>query len=189
MAVKTKKALALTLLDLLEEKSMDEITIIDIVNKLGVNRQTFYYHYKSLNEIEEYLFSLITKNTVGDNTTYDTWQKGYESLFKLILEKKNVVNHVFSSNSSNHLDKTMYDTTFNFLYNVIEEISEKHNVNVCLENKTYIGKIYTSIFVGIIDEWIESGMKERPKKIISKLSTFIEGDFLRKLELLSEEAE
>lgn len=188
MAVKTKKALALTLLDLLEEKSMDDITIIDIVERQGVNRQTFYYHYKSMDEIAEYLFALITENTVGENKTYDTWQKGFESIFKIISVKKNVVRHVWTSKSSAHFDKFLKDTTFNFLYNVIEELVEREDIKASEENKRYLGNIYTSIFKCVLDEWIEGGMKEKPKKVIAKLNSFIQGDFLKKLSILEKEA-
>lgn len=188
MPVMTKKALAMSLLELLEEKSMDEITIIDIVSHQGVNRQTFYYHYKSLNDLVEHLFSMVTKNLVGENRTYKTWQKGYESIFNFVLQHKNVVNNVFSSRSSAHLDRTLFDTTFAFLYNVIEELATERNIEVSSEDKTYIGRLYSYIFVGIINDWIDDGMKEKPKKIIAKLNSFIEGDFLRKLELLSRES-
>ena len=37
-------------------------------------------------------------------------------------------------------------------------------------------------FVGILQEWIEDGMKEEPEIIIKKLNNIIEGDFKKALE-------
>ncbi len=42
----TKRALALSLKKRLKEKPLDKITIKDICDGCGVNRQTFYYHFK-----------------------------------------------------------------------------------------------------------------------------------------------
>lgn len=46
MSQTTKKALAASLKKLLKRKSLDKITVIDITEDCGVNRQTFYYHFK-----------------------------------------------------------------------------------------------------------------------------------------------
>lgn len=40
----TKKALVSSLIALCDEKKLNKITVQDIVNKCGVNRNTFYYH-------------------------------------------------------------------------------------------------------------------------------------------------
>ena len=40
----TKKALAQSLKELGSTKILDKITVADITNHCGVNRQTFYYH-------------------------------------------------------------------------------------------------------------------------------------------------
>ena len=41
----TKRALASALKELLEHKPLNKITIADITEQCGVNRQTFYYHF------------------------------------------------------------------------------------------------------------------------------------------------
>lgn len=41
----TKKAIAAGLKELMKRKSFDKITISDITNECGLNRQTFYYHF------------------------------------------------------------------------------------------------------------------------------------------------
>ena len=45
MSVTTKKALAMSLKSLLEKKTLDKITVKDIVSGCSLNRQTFYYHF------------------------------------------------------------------------------------------------------------------------------------------------
>lgn len=42
----TKEIIAKTFTELLDEKSMSKITVKDIVERCGVNRNTFYYHLR-----------------------------------------------------------------------------------------------------------------------------------------------
>lgn len=42
----TKEIIAKTFTELLDEKPMSKITVKDIVERCGVNRNTFYYHLR-----------------------------------------------------------------------------------------------------------------------------------------------
>ena len=49
----TEKAIKESLLGLLEEKGLSEITVKDIVSSCGVNRNTFYYHFRDIPSLLE----------------------------------------------------------------------------------------------------------------------------------------
>lgn len=51
----TKFAIAFAFKELLLEKSIDKITINDITEKCGINRQTFYYHFHDIYELIEWI--------------------------------------------------------------------------------------------------------------------------------------
>ena len=50
------------------------------------------------------------------------------------------------------------------------------------EDKKFMADFYKYGFVGILQEWIEDGMKEQLEVIIKKLNDIIEGDFKKALE-------
>ena len=83
---KTKERLKSTLLALLQEKSIDRISISEMCRKSGINRNTFYQHYRDirdlLSEVEgefmESLFSVFTIN--GDSI------KSVRDLMLVLLE-------------------------------------------------------------------------------------------------------
>ena len=54
MRQSTKQALSETFKTLLEVRTIDKITVKDIVSKCGVNRQTFYYHFRDIYELMEW---------------------------------------------------------------------------------------------------------------------------------------
>ena len=51
----TKIALAYALKDLLKNKPLNKITVSDITDKCGINRQTFYYHFADIMELVGWL--------------------------------------------------------------------------------------------------------------------------------------
>ena len=52
----TKKALAASLKKLSGRKSLDKITVIDLAEDCEINRQTFYYHFKDIFDLVEWIF-------------------------------------------------------------------------------------------------------------------------------------
>ena len=148
----TKKALATSLKKLLSKKELSKITISNITNDCGVNRQTFYYHFKDVYDLLEWIYLNEVIQSMDGKDTYDTWQQGFLSIFEYIL------------------------------VNIIEEKSKKLNVKE--EDKEFIANFYKYGFVGIVQDWIESGMKENPNNIIDKLNSIIDGNFENALENL-----
>lgn len=58
--IKTKEALHNALLELLNEKTLEVISISEICRKAKINRGTFYLHYKQVEDLFEEYFKEIT---------------------------------------------------------------------------------------------------------------------------------
>lgn len=50
----TKRALEASLKNLLLQKPLNKITINDITEDCGINRMTFYYHFKDIYDLVEW---------------------------------------------------------------------------------------------------------------------------------------
>lgn len=53
---KTEQMIIDTFLKLVEEKTLDKITIQDIADGCGINRNTFYYHFDDIYSLIEQIF-------------------------------------------------------------------------------------------------------------------------------------
>ena len=53
MSQVTKRALEASLKNLLLQKPLNKITINDIAEDCGINRMTFYYHFKDIYDLVE----------------------------------------------------------------------------------------------------------------------------------------
>ena len=112
MAQTTKKAFATSLKKLLSQKPLDKIKITDITEDCEVNRQTFYYHFKDIYDLLEWVYTNEATRALGDKKTYDTWQEGFYEIFEYILENKTFVLNTYNSVSREYLERYLYNFDF-----------------------------------------------------------------------------
>lgn len=61
----TKDAIAKALTDLLQERPIEKITIKDITDRCGINRQTFYYHFSDIYDLMEWTLDKELRKALG----------------------------------------------------------------------------------------------------------------------------
>lgn len=180
MSQTTKRALAASLKKLLLKKPLDKITITDIAEDCEVNRQTFYYHFKDIYDLIEWICLEDAAKVLDGKKTYDTWQKGFLQIFEALLTNRPFIMNVYHSISREQVELYLYKVTYGLLIGVIEEQAAAMCVRD--EDKQFIADFYKYAFVGLVLEWIRGGMKQDPAQIIERLSLLIQGDISRALE-------
>lgn len=171
----TEMAIGVAFKQLLLEKPVTKITINDIAQKAGINRQTFYYHFRDIIELVEWLCNVDAEEALKQNRTYDTWQEGFLSIFRKIREGEPYVRNLHRYVPKTYFYNYLYKVTFHLLYDVIEEKSV--GLPVSEEDKVFIAEFYKFGFVGLVIDWLDSDMKEDPQVIIDKLNALITGTF------------
>lgn len=180
MSQTTKKALAASLKKLLSSKPLDKISVIDIAEDCEVNRQTFYYHFKDIYDLVEWIFTSEATKALDGKKTYDTWQQGFLQIFEYILLNKAFIKSTYNSSSREHLEGYLYNETYNLLIGVIEE--KAVGLPLREDDKAFTAHFYKYAFVGLVLEWVRLGMKEKPADIIERLTILMEGNIMGALE-------
>ena len=121
MSQTTKRALEASLKHLLLKKPLDKITINDIAEDCGINRMTFYYHFKDIYDLIEWSCVEDAARALEGKKTYDTWQQGFLQIFEAVLANKPFIMNVYHSVSREQVELYLYKLTFNLLIGVIEE--------------------------------------------------------------------
>lgn len=175
----TKRALEASLKHLLLQKPLNKITVGDIANDCGINRMTFYYHFKDIYDLIEWSCVEDATKALEGKKTYDTWQEGFLNIFNAVLDNKPFIMNVYRSVSREQIEMYLYKLTYNLLIDVVNEKSV--GMAVSDEDKKFIADFYKYAFVGIMLNWIRNDMKEEPKQIVDHLSVLIHGNITRTL--------
>jgi probable dihydroxyacetone kinase regulator len=176
----TKRALSNSLKKLLLSEPLAKITIGDIVADCGVNRQTFYYHFKDLADLVEWTCIEDADQALQNHKTYATWQEGFLSIFLLMKSDRAFINNIYHSVSLEQLELYLYKLVYPLLRGVVDE--QAKGMSVREEDKDFIANFYKYGFVGLVLDWIKRDMKEDPQKIIDRLSVLIKGSLPQALE-------
>lgn len=182
MSQVTKRALEASLKNLLLQKPLNKITINDLTEDCGVNRMTFYYHFKDIYDLVEWSCVEDARRALGGKKTYDTWQEGFLQIFQAVLDNKPFILNVYHSVSREQVENYLYELTYHLLIDVVEE--QAAGMTVRQEDKEFIAHVYKYAFVGLMLDWIRGGMKAEPQPLIDRLALVIHGNLTAALERL-----
>ena len=175
----TERALSEALQRILLTKPLGKVTVTEIAEECGVNRMTFYYHFRDIYDLVEWTCRDFAERALGENKTYDTWQQGFLAIFDSVGQHKAFVTSVYHSMSREQLERYLYDVTYDLLIGVVEE--ESAGLDVSDDEKAFIADFYKYGFVGMMLAWIRDGMREDPEQIVGRLSVMAQGNFRKAL--------
>ena len=175
----TKRALEQSLKNLLLKKPLTKITINDITEDCGINRMTFYYHFKDIYDLVEWSCLEDARKALEEKKTYDTWQQGFLQIFEAVLENKPFIMNVYRCVHREQVEKYLEPLVDNLLLGVINE--EAEGITVREEDREFIAQVYSYIFVGLMLDWIKDDMKENPEDIVERLAVLIKGSIPKAL--------
>ncbi len=149
------------LLELLEKKDIDFITITEITKKAGVNRGTFYLHYDNIYELleetitnlnKEFLSTFSTSLKVDVNLKNKVFFVTEEFLIPYLnfcKRNKRVLKLVNQKPQLFQKEKAYKEMYVNILYPAISQFIKDEN------EKIFYLEFFTQGMVGIIRKWIE----------------------------------
>ena len=173
MSQVTKRALEQSLKNLLLKRPLTKITVGDITDDCGINRMTFYYHFKDIYDLVEWSCLEDAKRALEEKKTYDTWQQGLLQIFKAVQENKPFILNVYRCVHREQVEKYLQPLVDQLILNVINE--EAAGITVRDEDKQFIAQVYSYMFIGLMLDWIKDDMREDPQQIVEKLSKLIKG--------------
>ena len=95
----TQQAIIDTFLKMLACKSLDKITVKEIVNECGINRNTFYYYYKDIYDLLEDVVSTESKKIIEEDGNSKTFYDECMRAFDVMMKYKNALLHIYNSRS------------------------------------------------------------------------------------------
>ena len=173
MSQVTKRALEQSLKNLLLKKPLSKITVADIADDCGINRMTFYYHFKDIYDLVEWSCLEDAKRALDEKKTYDTWQQGLLQIFEAVQENKPFIMNVYRCVHAEQVEKYLQPLVDGLLIGVLEE--ESRGMTIRDEDKQFIAQVYSYIFIGLMLDWIKDNMREDPRQIVERLARLIKG--------------
>ena len=172
----TKKALAVSIKQLMVKIPLAKISIREIVDSCGLNRQTFYYHFKDKFDLVNWIYNTEATESIANSMHYKNWTDGMYRTMSYLMKNKSFYINALNTPGQNSFDGYFFEFSYELIMGVVNEVSL--GMNVSDRDKKFVGDFYTHAFVGIIIQWIKNGMKDSPKIMVNKLKNVVDGSMI-----------
>ncbi|MCI8306979.1 MAG: TetR family transcriptional regulator [Lachnospiraceae bacterium] len=151
----TKNALAASLKSLITENNFDKVTIADITDNIGLNRQTFYYHFADKQELLYWIYD-NEAFTLTCDLNMENWGEKFNDFLKLLRRDR-----LFYINTIKCSD----DYFEKYLAGILEELFARAAYELDtdgLEEKEVklVARFFSRGVCGLVIDWILGGMKQ-----------------------------
>ena len=154
----TKAAIKQSFLKLLDERPLGKISVKDIVEDCGINRNSFYYHYQDVPALIREIITDEAAALIAKYPTIESMEQCFSAAIEFALKNKRAVMHIYNS-----VNRDVYEY---YLNSICDHIINAYfdtllsGRTIDEDDRRVIVTAYRCESFGMITEWIGSGMKD-----------------------------
>lgn len=174
MAQFTKRAIVASFIELLNERPFDKITVVDIANRCGINRNTFYYYYDDLYALVDDILASETQKILDMHISCESWAEAFLLVTEFDRKNKRAVYHLYQSPNWQNVEKHLYDIMLSGMTAAMEK--EAAGTGASDGDIRALSVFYSSALLGVMTHWLRDGMRYDADAYIANIGRLLEGN-------------
>ena len=158
MANFTKKAIKETFISMLEERPLSNITVKDIVEKCGINRNSFYYHYQDIPALIEEIVKEEAEQILEKYPSVSTIVECFDALIEFASHRKRAIMHIYRSVNREVFERNLMAVTEFFVSNYVNTALTNEDIGEA--DKKAVVDYYKCVCFGLVLNWLNTGMTD-----------------------------
>ena len=154
----TKRAIKETFAALLDERPLNRITVKDIVESCGINRNSFYYHFEDLPGLVDEIISDLVGELIKNHPTIDSLEDCFDAALDFALQNKRAILHIYNSLSRDVFERRLMEVCEYVVATYVESGFAGRPVDE--RDKAIIIRYHRCECFGNIIDWLNSGMED-----------------------------
>lgn len=176
----TKKAIKESFLKLLNKRPLNQITVKDIVEDCGINRNSFYYHFQDIPTLLTDIIREDADRIISEHAT-NSMEECMGAAVSFALQNKTAVLHIHNSVSRDIYEKYLNDICQYSIEEYVDKAVPKEGVKLREGDRELLISFYKCELFGQIIEWTNSGMNYDLMANLKRLLELFEGSTERAL--------
>jgi len=170
---RTKEAIVRSFSELLREKPYNKITVKDIVERCGITRNTFYYHFHDIPTLLEERVTEEVERIIALHYKADQPIECILPLIRYSEEHREAILHIYHYADKDFLLISLNRITVHLLKEFFDALTQGKSVDQ--EDVDVLILFYKSAFLGIMLDWVDNNMKYDLGAKLQRLSELAEG--------------
>ncbi len=172
MPNRTKEMLAESLMKLLARRTLDKITIQDIVDDCGYNRQTFYYHFHDIYDLIDWIFAAQTQELIEKCRACGSLDVGVEAVIAYMRGNRRLILNILRSVNGEKLLDNLYRSAQSIVLSALENHPGVQELSA--EYRELVAEAFKYALAGLLIDWMRAGIPEdRVHKIRTMKAIYI----------------
>ncbi len=172
MPNRTKEMLAESLMKLLARRTLDKITIQDIVDDCGYNRQTFYYHFHDIYDLIDWIFAAQTQELIEKCRACGSLDVGVEAVIAYMRENRRLILNILRSVNGEKLLDNLYRSAQSIVLSALENHPGVQELSA--EYRELVAEGFKYALAGLLIDWMRAGIPEdRVNKVRTMKAVYI----------------
>lgn len=165
MPKSTKNQIMNALAALLRTKRLDDITVTELVERCGISRQAFYYHFSDLYGVVDYGIQMMLDELRADQP--EEWHTAMERALTLLREHRTLVLNVYRAYERSYVESHVR----RWAAPLVEARTRlaARGYGVTEDQIGFMTELLTQGLASIVLSWVEQGM---PSNIIDRMDDF-----------------
>lgn len=154
----TRRVIQTAFMELLNERPLGKITVKDITDRCGINRNTFYYHYQDIPALLEEICQIQVEEIIRKYPTLNSIEECLNAAMQSVLDNKRAIMHVYHSDNRS----TYVNSLWRMCAATVTAYFDSAFVDSPLpeEDRQLLLRYHKCECFGLILDWINNGVKE-----------------------------
>lgn len=158
MANFTARAIKDSFIKLLNERPLSKISVRDIVEDCGINRNSFYYHYQDIPALIEEIVTEQTETIIREHPTIDTLEECFSVACARAMQNKRAVYHIYHSVKRDLFEKELFRICEYAVSTYVNTAFKEDQMQQ--SDREILARFIKCELFGLIIEWLEDGMQQ-----------------------------
>ena len=154
----TRRAIKESFLKLLNQRPLNQITVKDIVEDCGINRNSFYYHFSDLPALVEEIMAERVSAMVENHPTVDSVQEGADAIVEFVMHNKRAIYHIYHSLSRDVFERHLMDGCGSIVSTYLK--TEFAGKPIDPADLDALIRLHKCACFGSVIDWLNGGMKD-----------------------------
>lgn len=169
MADLMKRAIKETFIEMIENRSLKEITVKELTNECGINRNSFYYHYQDIPSLIEEIVCEHCDDIISKYPTFDSVEKCLAVAVEFTISKRRAIMHIYNSVNRDIFERYLWQMCDYGIRTYVDTLfSDSHLSN---QDKEGIIRFHKCTCFGVIIDWLNSGLDDEVLESYKRLVT------------------
>lgn len=167
--LQTKQLMANALKQRMEKQPLSKITVRNIIEDCGLNRNTFYYHFTDIYALLEWMLKQETVEVVKQIDLLTNYEDAIRYVLRYVQSNQHILACSRDAMGRAGLMRFIYDDALHLMELLIDDLEKRLMLHIHENTRKFVAEFYAEALAGNLLKYITGENNYTEEEIISNI--------------------